>query len=61
MAHFHGKGVLVDYVTAHMWLNISSSNGHDPAARDNLTKLITPEQIQEAQTLARDWVKLHGG
>jgi hypothetical protein len=54
-----GKGTLVDYVTAHMWLNIASSNGKDPEARNALTKEMTSEQIQEAQTLAREWVKAH--
>jgi TPR repeat protein len=57
--YYDGKGTLVDYVTAHMWLNIASSNGKDPKARNMITEEMTAEQIQEAQTLAREWVKAH--
>jgi hypothetical protein len=59
LMYWSGAGTIVDYVTAHMWLNIASSNGKDPEERNLLTKEMTAEQIHEAQTLAREWVKAH--
>jgi len=59
LMYWSGAGTIVDYTAAHMWLNIASSNGKDPEARNALTKEMTAEQIQEAQTLAREWVKAH--
>jgi len=52
-----GAGVPRDYVMAHMWFNLSSAQGRKSAAksRDALTKLMTPDQIAEAQRLAREW------
>lgn len=52
-----GQGVPQNYVLAHMWFNISASRG-DPTAlvlRNLVAKLMTKEQIAEAQKLARDW------
>ncbi len=52
------NGVSQDYVQAHMWLNIATS--HLPPGevrdlavsnRDQIEKLMTPEQIAEARTL----------
>jgi hypothetical protein len=59
LAHYYGEGVIQDYVMAHMWLNIASSNGEDPNARNDVAKKMTPGQIQEAQKLAREWMKAH--
>jgi TPR repeat protein len=56
-----GLGVTQDYVQAHMWLNIAAAHatGNDQqkygAERDELARLMTPEQIAEAQRLAREW------
>ncbi len=56
------NGVSQDYVQAHMWLNIAAS--HLPPGevrdlavsnRDLVEKQMTPEQIAEAQRLAREW------
>ena len=54
----NGYGVIQDYARAHMWYNISGANGHENSAkaRDRLTKIMTPEQIAEAQKLAREWL-----
>ena len=51
----NGTGVLKDKSTAHMWLNISSANGHEDAgeARDNAELNMTREQISEAARRAR--------
>jgi TPR repeat protein len=62
--YIEGKGVLQDYVQAHMWLNLSVSRLpasekkiRDEAVhnRDLVAAKMTPEQIAEAQKLAREW------
>lgn len=55
----NGLGVLQDNVYAHVWLNIASSNGSETAGknRDLVAKRMTPDQIAEAQRLARECVK----
>ena len=52
-----GHGVPQDYVSAHMWLNLAAAQGEEKAAerRDYVAALMTPEQIAEAQRLARKW------
>jgi S1-C subfamily serine protease len=52
-----GQGVLKDYVLAHMWANLAVSNGDENAikGRDFLEKKMSPQQIVEAQRLARNW------
>ncbi|MDA2934832.1 sel1 repeat family protein [Acidobacteria bacterium AH-259-D05] len=56
-----GEGVPQDYIQAHMWYNLAASNltGDDAKiaakGRDDLAKGMTPEQIAEAQRLAREW------
>ena len=56
-----GDGVIQDYVVAHMWLNLAAAQGHEDAVRtlDQVTKLMTQSQIEEAQRLAREWLQLH--
>ena len=57
----NGRGVPQDYVVAHMWYNLagaqSSSDERDilVKAQDALGAEMTPEQIAEAQRLAREW------
>ena len=55
----NGEGVLQDNVYAHMWFNIASSNGSETARenRDIAAKRMTPNQLAEAQSLARECVK----
>ena len=57
--YVEGKGVLKDYVHAHMWVNISASGGYKIAVevRDLVEKQMTPSQIAEAQKLARECVR----
>jgi uncharacterized protein len=53
-----GEGVPEDYVTAHKWLDLAAASGNKNAAkgRDTLAaKMMTPEQIAEAQKLASEW------
>ena len=46
-------------VYAYMWVNLASLNGFEMAEEINeqLTEIMTPSQIQEAQKLARECVK----
>lgn len=52
-----GQGVPQDFVLAHMWFNLSAARGEQTAIvlRELVAKLMTREQIAEAQKLARDW------
>ena len=40
-----------------MWFNLASANGEETGAkyRGDVAELMTPAQIAEAQTLAREW------
>ncbi|MEO8341460.1 MAG: tetratricopeptide repeat protein [Nitrospirota bacterium] len=55
--HERGEGVQQDYIKAYMWYSIGSANGVEAGARlrDALAKKMDPEQIAEAQKLAREW------
>ena len=56
-----GHGVPQNYIEAHKWCNIAGAYGIKYARdfRDDITKHMTPEQIFEAQGLAREWMKKH--
>lgn len=62
--YFNGKGVPKDRVKAHLWFNISATSGDTDAIerRNKAENLMTPEQIAEAQKMAKDCVsnKLKG-
>ena len=49
-------GVVQDFVRAHMWYNLAGANGNSAAIklRDNVAKQMTPQQIAQAQKLARE-------
>ena len=51
----YAYGVLQDYTSAHMWLNLASAGGSVLATemRDKVTKLMTPQQIEKEQDMAR--------
>ena len=61
VAHAKGRGVPQDYLQAHMWFNVAASRTiGDPqeyvsAAREEVARRMTPQQISEAQRLAREW------
>jgi hypothetical protein len=44
-------------VEAHKWVNLAAAEGDREAAksRDVFAKLMTAEQVAEAQRLAREW------
>ncbi len=52
-----GQGVPQDYVPAHMWFNLAARQGYEDATkyRGWVANRMTPEQISEAQKLAREW------
>lgn len=55
--YFKGNGVVQDYVTAHMWINIVTSRDNSAQkARDAIEKKMTAAQVAEAQKLARECV-----
>ena len=56
-----GKGVRKDSVPLHMWLTLAVAQGHKKAqkAREIAVKLMTPDQIAEAQRMVRDWMAKH--
>jgi TPR repeat protein len=62
----NGRGVPQDYVKAHMWFNLSAAIGGDDLfdkaseGREEVASKMTPQQIAEAQRLAREWTKKHG-
>jgi TPR repeat protein len=62
--YFKGDGVLQDYVQAYMWLNLAAARAEAEYAstrdaaiqeRNEVAAKMTPEQIAEAQKLAREW------
>jgi len=56
-----GSGIPKDYIEAHKWMSlaVARATGDDQKrfadARDSLAKLMTPEQIAEAQKRATEW------
>ena len=56
-----GQGVPQDYVEAHKWVNLAAaqSQGDEKTQyaknRDLISEQMTPQQIAEAQRLAREW------
>ena len=59
IAYRTGNGTIKGFAYAHMWFNIAASLGSTTAteARDSVAKEMTPEQIAEAQKLARECVR----
>ena len=52
----NGYGVVQDFALAHMWYNIAAANGDDKASknRDITAAKMTAENIEKAQTMARE-------
>jgi FOG: TPR repeat, SEL1 subfamily len=57
--YINGEGVLQDYVTSYAWANIAGANGYDVKRfkSEYLEKKMTPEQIAEAEALAKKMIK----
>ncbi len=63
-----GLGLPQDYIQAHMWYNLATANSDLDQERklwaknrDSIAKMMTSEQIAEAQRLAREWKPKTGG
>jgi len=56
-----GQGVEQDYVQAHKWFNIVEENGYKVGRETKVLveKEMTPDQIADAQKLAREWMEKH--
>jgi TPR repeat protein len=57
-----GLGVPQDNVQAYKWLNLSATSGHGEdavKARDLVANNLSPDQLAEAQRLAREWDEAH--
>ena len=58
----NGQGVPQDYVESHKWHNLAASRASAEdqeryaEIRDVLASLMTPQQIADAQQLAREWL-----
>ncbi len=63
LAYYKGEGVPQDYVMAHKWLNLAASHlSPDDRRYEDFVKLrnivgnlMPPDQLAEAQKLAREW------
>ncbi|OGW64536.1 MAG: hypothetical protein A3H49_10075 [Nitrospirae bacterium RIFCSPLOWO2_02_FULL_62_14] len=62
LMYYNGKGVTQDYVQAHKWFNIAAATETDKGKRegyiknrDRVARMMTAQQIAEAQQLAREW------
>ncbi|MSP83097.1 MAG: hypothetical protein EXQ94_09225 [Alphaproteobacteria bacterium] len=57
----NGQGVPQDFVQAHFWYNLAGAGGEETAVenRDGIAQSMTPDQIAEAQRLAREWMAAH--
>ncbi len=55
--YYMGWGVSQDYVLAHMWANLAAAKGNRGAIglRKDVSSLMTPAQLTEAQRLASEW------
>jgi TPR repeat protein len=58
-----GQGVLQDYVSAYFWYTVAEARGtydtQKEAAkdRDDIAAKMTPQQVADAQELAREWLE----
>ncbi|MCL0044977.1 trypsin-like peptidase domain-containing protein [Nitrospinaceae bacterium] len=53
----YGDVFLQDYTLAHMWYNLAGSNDYEKGVknRNKIEKKMTPQQIEKAQEMARNW------
>ncbi len=54
-----GQGVPQNYEQAYIWFDLAASRAGDASIpiknRDDVAAMMTPDQIAEAQRLAREW------
>ena len=56
LMYAQGQGVPMDTVRAHMWFNLAAAMGNADALknRDIAARKMTPDQMAEAQKMARE-------
>ena len=56
-----GRGVSQNYVEAHKWFNLAALKGSENAKsyRCELARVMSAQEISEAQRQARAWMTLH--
>ncbi len=56
-----GNGVPEDLVFAYMWFTLSAAQGNETAQSNNeiVERVMTREQIADAQRLSREWIETH--
>jgi TPR repeat protein len=61
VSYMNGWGVPLDYVSAHKWFDLvaASDNEKGHRFREEVAKRMTPDQIAEAQRMAREWMAKH--
>ncbi len=59
--YYNGQGVRQDIVQAHIWFDLAAAQGGGKAKknRDIAAERMTPDQIAEAQRMAREWMAKH--
>ncbi len=59
--YYKGEGVPRDDVLAYMWFNLAAASGSNSGQenREIVAERMTPDQIAEAQRMARDWMAEH--
>ena len=54
--YWNGQGVQPDVVLAYMWLSLATAHEPDAVGElDLVASQMTPDEIAEAQRLAREW------
>ena len=55
--YYNSQGVPKDLVLAYMLFNLSATSGNEDGSknRERITKEMTPRQLEEGQTLTRNW------
>ena len=58
LMYYRGEGVQKDLIQAYKWAYLAAEQGMDPAiqALTMLRQEMTASQIEEAETLAKEWV-----
>ncbi len=61
VSYAKGEGVPLDDMLAYMWFNLAAAQGHEKAKknRDIVASTMTPDQIAEAERMAREWMAEH--
>ena len=61
LMYVYGQGVEKNYATAYMWFHIALDSDSEVGRKGRYLsrQMMTPEQIEEAQKLAKEWLAAH--